>query len=310
MPATTKAARRTSEATPAPIAARRSMSQRPRARENTRMAAVSHPALVEFANHFKQPAAPGIEVVDTPWYRITMQPDYPIPGPNSVSWIRCDADDADEVIYEVRAAFALRHLPLMWILDPDTEPADFADRMAAHGVMPGPRAPELAVMVLPAAASLNGPMATGLVMHDALADPELFRLADAVNAEAFGDGERGVTPEQVAAQERRRQDQIAAGNRRVVLATIDGEPAGSAGLTLYPPAGAIINGGAVREKFRGRGLYRAMVAVRLDMAREAGAPGIAVWGGPMSAPILSKLGFHTVGWRKFYLDNPSVLMGT
>ena len=104
------------------------------------MAAVSHPALVEFANHFKQPAAPGIEVVDTPWYRITMQPDYPIPGPNSVSWIRCDADDADEVIDEVRAAFALRHLPLMWILDPDTEPADFADRLATHGVMPEPLA--------------------------------------------------------------------------------------------------------------------------------------------------------------------------
>jgi len=266
------------------------------------MAAVSHPALVEFANHFKQPAAPGIEVVDTPWYRLTMQPDYPIPGPNSVSWIRCGADDADKVIDEVRAAFALRHLPLMWILDPDTEPADFADRLAAHGVMPEPLAPELAVMVLPADASLNGPMATGLVMHDALADPELFRLADAVNAEAFGDSERGVTPEQVAAQERRRQDQLTARNRRVVLATIDTEPAGSAGLTLYPPAGAIINGGAVREKFRGRGVYRAMVAVRLDMAREAGAPGIAVWGGPMSAPILDKLGFQTVGWRKFYLD--------
>ena len=95
---------------------------------------------------------------------------------------------------------------------------------------------------------------------------------------------------------------MAAGNRRVILATIDGEPAGSAGLTLYAPAGAIINGGAVRQKFRGRGVYRAMVAARLEIAREAGAPGIAVWGGPMSAPILSKLGFQTVGWRKFYLD--------
>src|SRR5207247_10221526 len=142
MPPTTKAARRTSEVTPAPIAARRSMSQRPRARENTRMAAVSHAALVEFANHFKQPAAPGIEVVDTPWYRITMQPDYPIPGPNSVSWIRWDADDADKVIDEVRAAFALRHLPLLWILDSATEPASFADRLAAHGLLPDPLAPE------------------------------------------------------------------------------------------------------------------------------------------------------------------------
>ena len=266
------------------------------------MAAVSHQDLIEFANHFKQPAAPGIELVDTPRYRMSMQPDYPIPGPNSASWIRCRSHDADEVIAEVRAAFALRRLPLLWILDPGTQPPDFADRLAAHGVVPEPHSPELAVMVLPADASLNGSPAPGLAMHDALADPELFRAADAVNAEAFGDSERGVTPEQVAAQERRRQNHLAAGNRRVVLVTIDTEPAGSAGLALYPPAGAIINGGAVREKFRGCGVYRAMVAVRLAMAREAGAPGIAVWGGPMSAPILDKLGFQTVGWRKFYLD--------
>jgi len=111
-----------------------------------------------------------------------------------------------------------------------------------------------------------------------------------------------VTPEQAGAQERRRANQLAAGNRRVVLATIDGEPAGSAGLTLFPPAGAIINGGAVRQKFRGLGVYRALVAERMRMAREAGVAGLAVWGGPMSAPILSRLGFEKVGWRKFYLD--------
>ena len=63
-----------------PAAATLSMSHCARARDNTRMAAVSHQELVEFANHFKQPSAPGIELIDTPWYRINMQPDYPIPG--------------------------------------------------------------------------------------------------------------------------------------------------------------------------------------------------------------------------------------
>jgi hypothetical protein len=46
-----------------------------------------------------------------------------------------------------------------------------------------------------------------------------------------------------------------------------------------------------------------MVAARLRIARDAGVTGgLTVWGGHMSAPILTKLGFEKVGWRRFYLD--------
>jgi len=264
------------------------------------MAAVSQ-GLVEFANHFRQPPAPGVEVVDTGRYRLTLQPDYPIPGPNSVAWIRCGAEETDALIAEVRELVRPRRLPIMWILDPETEPANFADRLAAHGSFPDGHSPEVAVMVLPIEATIDGTAIDGLQIRDALADPEAFRQADAVNAEGFRQ-----EPRLAAAQERRRLNQLDAGNRRVLLATVDGEPAGSAGLTLYPPAGAIINGGAVRERFRGRGVYRAMVAARLAIARDAGVPGLSVWGGPMSAPILRRLGFETVGWRRFHVDESAL----
>ncbi|HKW70679.1 MAG TPA: GNAT family N-acetyltransferase [Candidatus Dormibacteraeota bacterium] len=272
------------------------------------MAAVSQ-GLIEFANHFRQPPAPGVEVIETPRYRITIVQDYPIPGPNAASWISCRPEESNQVIDEVREVFAARRLPFMWILNPEIEPKAFPRYLAARAVHPDPTAPESAVMVLPVEASIESPRIEGLEMRDALADAESFRSADAVNAEAFGDAARGVTAEQRAGQERRRQDQIAARNRRVLLATIDGEPAGSSGMTLFPE-GAIINGGAVREKFRGRGIYRAMVAERLRMAREAGTAGLVVWGGPMSAPILSKLGFEKVGWRRFYLDLSTAPVGS
>ncbi len=267
------------------------------------MAGVSQ-ALIEFANHFRQPPSPGTELIDTPRYRVVLQPDYPIPGPNSATWIRCAPEEADDVIAEVQAIFRDRGLPCMWILDPDAEPADFADRLAAHGILPEAHAPEIAVMVLPSDAPLEAPLPEGVEIHDALAGLDSFRQADAINAQAFGDPVRGTTPDEVAAQERRRQSLLEAGNRRMLLATVDGEPAGSSGLALFPPAGAIINGGAVLERFRGRGVYRAMVVERLRLAREAGAAGLSVWGGPMSAPILERLGFEKVGWRKFYLQTP------
>ena len=266
------------------------------------MAAVSQ-RLVDFANHRRQQPAPGIEVIVTPRYQVTLQADFPIPGPNSVAWIRCRPDEADDVIREARAAIAPRHLPVMWTLDPETAPADFADHLAAHDVLPDQRAPRVEVMLVPIDARIESPTVAGLEIHDALADPATFRQADAVSAEAFGSRILGGDdPELMESLERRRRNQIAAGDRHVLLATVDGEPAGTGALTLAPPFAGMINGGAVRPKFRGRGVYLALVAARMEIARRAGVDGLVVWGAPSSAPILARRGFQTVGWREFYPD--------
>jgi GNAT superfamily N-acetyltransferase len=161
-------------------------------------------------------------------------------------------------------------------------------------------------MVLPIDATVEGPTIPGLEIRDALVDLATFRNAVAVAAEAFMNASHGDDPALVAMEERRRLNFRAAGNRHLLLATVDGEPAGSGGLSLFPPAGATINGGSVRSKFRGRGIYRALVATRLEIARRAGVSGLAVWGGEMSAPILVRLGFKSVGWRRFYVDTSTV----
>jgi GNAT superfamily N-acetyltransferase len=269
------------------------------------MPAVSQP-LVEFANHHRPQPGPGVEVIVTSRYNLTLQPDFPIPGPNGVSFVRCRSDEADEVIQEVHAAVAPRRLPLMWILDPETEPAGFADHLARHGIRPDPKGWEFAVMVLPIDAQLKNPVIPGLEIVDAHANLDTFRKADAAAAEAFRGPKPGVDPEYLAMLDRRRLANIAAGNRHWLLATLDGEPAGAAGISLFPPGGATVNGGAVRAKFRGRGIYRALVAARLDIARDGGVSGLAVWGGDMSGPILARLGFEKVGWRRFYLDTSAL----
>jgi len=157
-------------------------------------------------------------------------------------------------------------------------------------------------MVMPIHTTVAGPAIDGLEIRDALIDLETFRMADGAAAEAFEANLPVGSPEYVAMQDRRRLNFRAAGNRYWLLATVQGEPAGAAGMSLYPPAGAILQGGSVRPKFRGRGIYRAMVAARQQIAREAGVDGLTVWGGDMSAPILAGLGFEKVGWRRFYLD--------
>jgi GNAT superfamily N-acetyltransferase len=256
--------------------------------------------LADFGRRHRNPAAPGIEILETPRYRIHLMPDFPIPGPNHVEFVRCAGDEADEVIGEVKAVAEARGLPLNWILDPETEPTDFPDRLQAHGILPDPHDDVSKVMVLPASTVVEAPAIPGLELHDALANIETYTRSERVSAEAFNDIPYGAPMPIDAQRERRFANHLAAGNRRIVMATIDGEPAGAGSLTLFPPDGATMNGGAVRSRFRGRGVYRALVAARLQMARDAGAAGLVVWGGRMSAPILERLGFQTVSWRRFY----------
>ncbi len=269
------------------------------------MAAVSQ-ALVDFANAFRPEPTPGVEIIATPRFRAAIQADFPIPGPNNVSWVRCQPAEAGDVIRDARAIFAAHHLPFMWTLDPGTQPADFADQLAKHGVSPDPHGVESQVMVMSIDAKVESPPLEGLEIRDALADLDTFRLADSAAREAFEAGLPDESPESVAMQDRRLHNYQAAGNRFLLLATVHGEPAGAAGMSVFPPAAAILQGGAVRPKFRRHGIYRAMVAARQKIAREAGVDGLTVWGGHMSGPILAGLGFEKVGWRRFYLDNSTV----
>src|SRR5579864_4161726 len=120
------------------------------------MPAVSQ-ALVDFANHHRQRAEPGTEVIVTPRYEITLQPDFPLPGPNSFSWVRCGGDEAGDVIREARATIAQRGLPMMWIIDPETRPVDFAEHLLAAGARPDQHGEESKVMVLSSDAVVDAP---------------------------------------------------------------------------------------------------------------------------------------------------------
>ena len=158
-------------------------------------------------------------------------------------------------------------------------------------------------MVMPIEATVESPPIDGLEIRDALANLETFRLADSAAREAFEAGVPDGSAETIAMQERRLHNYQTAGNRYLFLATVHGEAAGAAGMSVFPPSAAILQGGAVRPKFRRHGVYRALVAARQEVARQAGVDGLTVWGGHMSGPILAGLGFQKVGWRRFYVDN-------
>src|SRR5258708_19685036 len=124
-------------------------------------------------------------MVETAGYRGGLAPDFPIPGPNGVTYVRCRPDEAEEVIDEVHALVTPRHIPIMWTLDPETEPANFPDYLAARGIHPDPHGPTVEVMALPIDPDVEAPEREGLELTDPLPHAQPYPRSDPLNAAAF-----------------------------------------------------------------------------------------------------------------------------
>ena len=98
--------------------------------------------------------------------------------------------------------------------------------------------------------------------------------------------QRNPTDEELAAEWECQTDPIFA-------AWLDGRMA-SVGRAIYTRAGGYLMGGSTAAWARGRGAYRAVVRARWDEAVRRGTPALAVGAGPMSRPILERLGFEQV----------------
>jgi GNAT superfamily N-acetyltransferase len=85
-----------------------------------------------------------------------------------------------------------------------------------------------------------------------------------------------------------------------LVAYVDGTPVGTGGISSRGPAAGLW-GGAVLEDFRGRGIYRALLAARLEYAA-ANSMTMALVKGRVetSGPILRRAGFGVYGQERSY----------
>jgi GNAT superfamily N-acetyltransferase len=81
----------------------------------------------------------------------------------------------------------------------------------------------------------------------------------------------------------------------IYVAYVDGAPASAGWIEFYPgkPVAGLW-GGSTRAVFRGKGLYKALLASRAQEALQRGVSYLTVDASPMSRPILERLGFQLV----------------
>ncbi|MCC6622751.1 MAG: GNAT family N-acetyltransferase [Deltaproteobacteria bacterium] len=224
---------------------------------------------------------PDLEVVERPGWLQIVTPSFRQGGFNEVAHAVLDEREADAVIDRTIAGYRDRGIRFRWTVGPDSAPADLAERLARRGLV----------------RSLSRAMvrSTAPLANLALAPGVSVEPVDAHNVEAYTEvmaAGWGADPEPL-----RRVHALVLGapsSHRLTLGRVDGQPAGAAGQVLFARSTYLL-GAVVLPAFRRRGLYAALVAARLDLARAAGLDlATSLARAETSAPLLERLGFQTV----------------
>jgi hypothetical protein len=205
-----------------------------------------------------------------------------------VHHLRLSPERVEPALAEVRSRLAGLGLDeCSWWVGELSEPADLVERLDALGLGPDDP-PALTTLTLGEAPAGEPTVETRRV--ETLAD-QLVALE--LDWEVF------AVPEQERVRRRLESEAEwpsieADGRQATFVAYVDGEPVGF-GRAVYTEWAGILLGGATMSRARGRGVYTSLVHARWDEAVARGVPRLTVSGGPMSAPILERLGFRPIG---------------
>jgi len=207
----------------------------------------------------------------------------PEQGWNGVLWSDLTESDADTAITEQTRYFTELGREFEWKVYGHDRPDDLGERLRAAGFTPEP---EETLMIIEA----------GELEFDASPPPgvELRPVTDAagvdlvvdVHEQAFGTSGTRLR-HQMLAQLDEAPDTVV-----VVVALAGDRPVSSARMELIPGTRfAGLWGGGTVEAWRGRGIYRALVAHRARIAVDRGYRYLQVDASDQSRPILQRLGF-------------------
>lgn len=217
-------------------------------------------------------------------------------GWNGVVWSDLDEAGADEAIAEQIAHFSRLDREFEWKLYGHDLPVDLGRRLRDAGFTAEPE--ETLMVGEIAGLTLDAATPDGIRILPVTDRAGVDLVAD-VHEKAFGtDGARWR--QQLLAQLTAAPDTVVA-----VVALAGDTPVSAARMELVPGARfAGLWGGGTVEGWRGRGIYRALVAHRARAAAERGYRYLQVDAMSTSRPILERLGFAPLTTTTPYVYTP------
>jgi hypothetical protein len=239
---------------------------------------------------------PGLIVEhDGPVLRVAGQAQGFVTGPRDLG---VTGAALDKLIARQRDYFAARGESVEWKTRGHDLPADLPDRLVAAGFAPEER--ETVVIGVAAELAASPVVPAGATLTEVSADAEIREIV-AMESEIWGHDWSWLAGELIARRT------AAPGDIEFFAVREDrtGRMVSAAWLSYYPGSDfAALMGGSTLAAWRGRGVYRALVAVRARRAVARGVRYLQVDASDDSAPILRRLGFRAVTTTTPYVWTP------
>jgi GNAT superfamily N-acetyltransferase len=217
-------------------------------------------------------------------------------GWNGIVWSDLDRDTADAAIAAQVRHFTSLGTEFEWKLYAHDRPGDLAARLRTAGFTPEPEETLMVAQVQGLPTDVELPKGVHLRPVTDPADVEL--MAD-VHEQAFGTS-RSRARDRLLAQLAESPDAVVA-----VVAMAGDLPVCAARMEFHPGTQfSSLWGGGTVTPWRGRGIYRAMVAFRARIAAERGYRYLQVDASSQSRPILHRLGFVPLSTITPYVYQP------
>jgi GNAT superfamily N-acetyltransferase len=218
------------------------------------------------------------------------------PGGSGVFWSDLDADTARPVIDGQVAFFARLGKRFEWKHYSYDQPADLPERLLAAGF--AAEDPEAMMVAEVSEVPTGAPLPDGVRLERAT-DPAGVDRLTRLHERVFGKDESGLRNSLLA------QLTEAPEVTTMVLAMAGDEPVCAGRIEFVPGSQfAGLWGGGTLPQWRGRGIYRALVAYRALLAAERGYQYLQVDASPDSRPILERIGFSCLAITTPYIWSP------
>ena len=207
------------------------------------------------------------------------------PGWSGVTWSDlAGPDEADAAIAAQVRYFGALGLPFEWKLYDYDQPSDLGGRLTAAGFVPDEDEAVMVAEVSEVPADVTLP--AGVTLREVTTEADVELLIQ-VHDRVFG-GDQSRLHQDLLAQLREAPQSGA-----MVLAMAGDEPVSSARAD-FPPGSQFAGlwGGGTLPAWRGRGIYRALIAYRAALTGRRGYRYLTVDASADSEPILRRLGFR------------------